>query len=94
MADVVLSTREITFNFRAFTYEEWLGIFEEDVTKDYTDELIARVGGLTLHEFRALDFVDYNEYCDAFWKRARNPLNKGNKDTVADPNSPSASTSA
>lgn len=75
MADCTLSSgKEIVFDFHKITFREWRGLFDKEEPDEVSDEKIARVGGLTLDELLDLSFADHHLYMNAFWKKARDPL--------------------
>jgi len=83
MADLVLQDgKEITFDLRAFTTKEYLGMFDSRESDTRSDKTLAKACGMEHKELLALPFEDYRRVLDAFFKKCNAPL--------SDPNSPSS----
>ena len=83
MADLVLQDgKEITFDLRAFTTKEYLGMFDARESETRSDKTLAKACGMEHKELLALPFEDYRRVLDAFFKKCNSPLDA----TV--PNSP------
>lgn len=86
MAEVKLSDgRGLVFDLSKITISEFRALLDPARNEGEGDELLGRCVGLTADEIGALPYPDYRVLVEAFYKTAREPL--------ADPNSPSASTS-
>lgn len=86
MADVTLSNgRGLTFDLSKITISEFRSLLDPAQDEHKGDELVGGCSGMTAAEIGALPFPEYQKLMRAFFRKAREPL--------ADPNSPSASTS-
>jgi hypothetical protein len=81
LPDIVLSDgREIAFDLSRVTMREYNGLFSADQPPDKDAEIIARVAGLSLEEYRAmqtsdtLTLMDWKRFHQAFFKKCREPL--------------------
>jgi hypothetical protein len=85
MADLVLPDGlEITFDLRAITTKEYLGMFDERHSDSSSDKTLAKACKMEHKALLALPFEDYKRVLKAFFDKCNAPL--------SDPNSPSAST--
>ena len=86
MADLVLPDgTEITFDLRAFTTKEYMGMFDGRESDSRSDKTLAKAAGMDHKVLMSLPFEDYKRILAAFFKKCNEPL--------ADPNSHSASLS-
>lgn len=75
MADFVTKDgREIDFDFEVGTIKEYRKLFEKDTTQEESDEILARMCGLTVDELTGLNPLDYRKLLKAFLKKASSPL--------------------
>lgn len=85
-ADVTLSDgRELTIDLNRVTISEYRALFKTDQPDEEEYAILAKVCGVETAEIAALGYIDWKRTWQAFFKKAQEPL--------ADPNSPSASTS-
>lgn len=81
MADLTLSDgREITFDLTKLTMREYAGLFSAAQSVDQDAEIIARVCGMTIEDYHAmqnsetLTLYDWKYLHAAFFKKCREPL--------------------
>ena len=79
MADVVLSDgREVTFNLMELTLSEYRSLFDKEQKTEDEDEILARVSGLSVEEYRKLLYPDWKRLTLALFQAFRNPLQDPN----------------
>jgi hypothetical protein len=73
--DVVLTDgREITFDLTKMTIGEYRRLFDKTQTPDDEDAIIAKIAGIEAEDIKALNFIEYHRFINAFFKRSANPL--------------------
>ena len=85
MSDIVLSGKEITFDLSKLTHKQYKGLTDPNEAEEKSDEILARVSGLSVQELDDLPHIEYRMLYQAFLKKCWEPL--------SDPNSPKASSS-
>ncbi len=74
MADMTLSDgREIEFDWYKLTLEEYENLFNKENGREYENEIIARVSGLDIGEYKKLPYADYKKLAQRFYKKAKDP---------------------
>lgn len=84
MADLTLQDgTEITFNLRAFTTREYLGMFDKSESDERSDKTLAKAAGLDHKVLMALPFEDYKRILAAFFKKCNDPLESPNSQSAS-----------
>lgn len=77
--------KEFDVDLSRITIREYRSIFDKDQPREEEDAVISKAAGLTVDEMLDLSQPDYRRLLELFFTKAREPL--------ADPNSPSGSSS-
>lgn len=65
---------EINVDLERISIKEWRDMWKTETDDDVSDELVARIVGMTIDELRALSFRDFQRVAKAIRKAAMNPL--------------------
>lgn len=86
MSDLVLPDgSEITFDLRAITTREYLGMFDSSKSESSSDETLAKVSGMKLETLLDKPFEDYKRILAAFFKKANAPLETPVPNSLTEP---------
>ena len=66
--------KEVQFDLDKLTVKEYRALFDKGTNKDYEDELLSRVTGISQEELASLTLKDYKRVFQNFVKAAVNPL--------------------
>jgi hypothetical protein len=68
------SGSEVVVDLTKISIKEWREMWKTETEDDVSDELVARIVGMTIDELRGLNFRDFQRVAMAIRKAALNPL--------------------